>query len=280
MAYEIENRKLDFTAARIHQLLPAPHLHSHLELIYVKKGSSRAVLDRNTYLLKEGDLFLAFPNQIHFYQVVEPVEGYMLIFSPVLFGELKEIFQTKLPVFPILHQEQLPMEITDPLEAICRKLNPLRSGEMAEGRTGSLPGASKIAAKGWLLMILGEILPLMDLTDNPADQDTIKQILKYCMENYTRPLSLSILSRELNLNQFYISHIFRERMKMSYKEFIQHLRVEHACSLLEKGENITEIAYASGFSSVRTFNRAFLAGKKMPPREFRKLQLQQSLREG
>ena len=72
MAYEIENRKLDFTAARIHQLLPAPHLHSHLELIYVKKGSSRAVLDRNTYLLKEGDLFLAFPNQIHFYQVVEP----------------------------------------------------------------------------------------------------------------------------------------------------------------------------------------------------------------
>lgn len=117
--------------------------------------------------------------------------------------------------------------------------------------------------------IFWDCIPLtMMLVDSPGDQDTIKNVLKYCMEKYTEPLSLELLSRKLNLNKCYISHIFRERMNMSYKEFINNLRVENACSLLEKNSSITDIAYASGFSSVRTFNRAFLKHLDMTPRDY------------
>lgn len=255
MAYKIENRKTDFTARPIHKLLPMPHIHSHLELIYLKKGSAVATLDHSSYLLEEGEMFLAFPNQIHFYQVMVPVEGYMLIFAPALFAELKEVFQTKIPSRPVLHKDQLPVDITERMERICGKL-----------REESL--YDKAAARGCLLMLLGETLPQMEPEDNPGDQDTVKMILRYCMENYTRPLSLEILSKELNLNKYYISHIFSQRMKISYKDFINNLRVEHACSLLKKGDSITDIAYAAGFSSVRTFNRAFLKSRKMTPRDY------------
>ena len=40
MPYQIENRKYAFTASHIHRLLPMPHIHSHLEIIYLIKGSS------------------------------------------------------------------------------------------------------------------------------------------------------------------------------------------------------------------------------------------------
>lgn len=43
MPYQIENRKYAFTASNIHRLLLMPHIHSHLEIIYLIKGSSIAV---------------------------------------------------------------------------------------------------------------------------------------------------------------------------------------------------------------------------------------------
>ena len=108
----------------------------------------------------------------------------------------------------------------------------------------------------------------MTLADSPGDQDTVKNILKYCMENYTEPLSLELLSKELHLNKYYISHIFQERMHISFKDFINSLRVESACNLLGKSSSITDIAYAAGFSSVRTFNRAFLKHMHMTPSDY------------
>lgn len=255
MSYKIENRKLAFTASCIKRLLPIPHIHSHLELVYLKKGASLAVLDNKEYLLEAGDFFLAFPNQIHFYHDREPVEGYLIIFTPELFKELREVFQTKVPACPVLHSDCLPEDIADYMEKIYVKLR------------SDLP-FDKIVARGCLLTVLGEVLPSMALVDNPGDQDAIKRILSYCIENYTEPISLEGLAKELYLNKYYISHIFKERMNISYKDFINKLRVEHACGLLEKGSSITEIAYASGFSSVRTFNRAFLKHLGMTPRDY------------
>ena len=255
MPYQIENRKYAFTASPIHKLLPVPHIHSHLEIIYLKKGDSEAFLDNQKYLLETGDLFISFPNQIHSYHVKTSVEGYMTIFTPKLFRELKEIFQTKMPAYPILHKDQLPADMENLMEKICKKL-----------RTDSF--YDKITARGYLLTLLGEILPFLPLIDSPVEQDTIKNLLKYCTEKYTEPLSLEHLSKELHLNKYYISHIFRERMNISYKDFINTLRIEHACDLLEKGCNITNIAYSAGFSSVRTFNRVFMKHLDMTPKDY------------
>lgn len=57
-------------------------------------------------------------------------------------------------------------------------------------------------------------------------------------------------------------------MHICFKDFINSLRVDSACSLLVKSSSITDVAYASGFSSVRTFNRAFLKHMHVTPREY------------
>lgn len=259
MPYHIETREKPFTASHLRKLQYPPHIHPHLELIYVKSGSSIAAADNKKYRLGDGDLFLTFPNQIHFYHDETPIDAYMLIFVPDLFSDLKEVFQNKSPVSPVLHADQLPEDIAEQLIKIRERLN-------------SDDPFSRICAKGCLLSLLGELLPRVTLTDAPADQDSIKKLLIYCTENYTEPLSLELLSRELHLNKYYISHIFQERMSVSYKDFINNLRVEHACKLLTKDAHITEVAYASGFTTIRTFNRAFLKHMGMTPREYMKKQ--------
>lgn len=255
MSYEIENRKYAFTAQRIRNLLPNPHIHSHLELIYLKEGSSVATLDNKEYLIREGECFIAFPNQIHYYHDITPIQGFMIIFSPDLFGDFKELFRMKTPISSIVHKDDLPENIVEQFEKIIEKRN-----------TGQPFDES--VAKGLFMAVLGDMLSVMEFRDNPADQDAIKRILKYCVERYTEPINLELLSKELYLNTDYISHVFKERMHMNYKDFVNKLRVEHACRMLGKGVRVTEVAFESGFSSVRTFNRAFLKYMDMSPREY------------
>lgn len=108
----------------------------------------------------------------------------------------------------------------------------------------------------------------MTLIPNKSDQDSIKRLLQYCSENYTEPLTLDSISSNLHLNKYYISHIFKERMDIGFTDFVNNLRIEHACGLLERGVSITEVAFSSGFSSIRTFNRCFLQNMGMTPREY------------
>ena len=259
MSYKIENRTQPFTAHRIKKLLPLPHIHRHLELVYITSGTTTAVADQGTYTLQSGDLFLSFPNQIHYYEHSEPVEGHLIIFTPEFFGDLSKMFQSKLATSSVLRSTELPSHTKDTLESIFTKMN-------------SKVPLDIVIAKGLCQALLGEILSLMKLIDKPGETDSIKRILTYCAENYTRPLTLDMLSKDLYLSKFYISHIFRERMNYGFNDYINYLRVEHACTLLKSGISVTECAYASGFSTVRTFNNAFMKHRALSPREYKKSQ--------
>lgn len=255
MLYHIEMRKFAFTAQRLERLLPRPHIHAHLEMVYIKEGISIVTLDNKQYTLEAGDIFLAFPNQIHFYRDQSHVSGYLIIFTPEILQEFKEFFKTKVPVTPILKDACIPIGVCDCLEKITRKLE-------------SDTPTDRATAKGYLLALIGEMFSQMELIDKPGDQETIKRLLTYCIEHYTKPLTLEYLAKKLYLNKYYISHIFRERMNISYKDFINQLRIEHSCELLKKNISVTECAYASGFSSVKTFNRVFSKYMNMSPREY------------
>lgn len=255
MPYHIEMRKLAFTAEYFKGLLPRPHLHTHLELVYLQEGKSEVVLDSKKYMLEAGDIFLAFPNQIHFYHDKERVKGYLLIFSPEIMREFRDVFQTKVPVKPIVRVENISLNVGETMKNIWERLK--KQGAFDE-----------IVSKGQLLSLLGEVFSQMELVEKPGDQEATKRILSYCIEHYTEPLTLENLAKELYLNKYYISHIFRERMNTCFKDFINQLRVEYACELLEKGSSITDIAYACGFSCVRTFNRAFSKYMNMTPRDY------------
>lgn len=252
MLYQIHQVNSPFLTSYFNKLSPMPHIHSHLELIYMEEGASIVSLDNENYLIEKGDLFLSFPNQIHAYHDCCTVEGYLFIFSSDLFKDFKKLFQTQIPTSPIIKCSQLPKDI-------CNLLMSIRNRNLSECTF------KKISAKGDLLSLLAEILSQMTFENSPTANDSVKSILAYCSENYTQPLTLELLSKELHINKFWISHIFNERLKISFTDFINNLRIEHACTLLERGSAITDVAYASGFSSVRTFNRVFSQRMTMSP---------------
>lgn len=258
MFYYVENKENPFEAFDSDGLTKEPHIHPHLEMIYMQEGSSLALLDDREFLIEQGDLFLSFPNQIHSYQPLCAMKSSLIIFAPDLFPDLKKLFETQLPLSPIIKCSLLAPDTN----ARIQKIKAMNNSDFPFDR---------IAAKGYLLAFLSEVFPLMPMNNAPTNHDTLKTLLLYCSENYTEPLTLDTISASLHLNKYYVSHLFKERMHMSFTDFVNHLRVEHACSLLTEHANITEVAFASGFSSIRTFNRVFLQNMNMTPRDYVKM---------
>ena len=232
-----------------------PHIHSHLEMVYLCSGSAVAVLDGKRYPMAPGDLFLAFPNQIHCYEKTEPVNIYLVIFTGEMHEQLQNLLPGRLPGDPVLKKERLPEDIALRLASLSRMS---RSDSPYE----------KLSATGGLLALLGEVLSLFSYEKAQESHDSVKQILCYCAEHYTEPLTLDTLSKALYLSRFHISHVFTRRIGLTLPQFLGKLRVARACTLLAENMPISQVAFSAGFSSIRTFNRVFAEEKGMTPREY------------
>lgn len=257
MSYFIQMHKIAIKVIRVEELWSQPHLHTHLEMIYLEEGSCEMVLDNQRHKVEAGELLIVFPNQIHAYYEQKPVKGYVVIFAPEIFREFREIFQSKMPENPILRERRLTMNVGQSLKNMRDKLK-------MDAALG------EVVAKGQLLALLGEMFLCMNFIDKPGETEAMKRILSYCMERFAEPFTLDEMAKELYLSKYYICHMFRERLNVNCKEFVNQLRVEAACDLLKKDASVTETAYAVGFSSVRTFNRTFSHYMNMSPRDYRK----------
>ena len=79
-----------------------PHLHEHIELVYIVSGKCDLYVDDKYYSLKKGDISVVFPNQIHGYENSIDLDAYVLIFSSDILYEFKELCYNKIPSSPIL----------------------------------------------------------------------------------------------------------------------------------------------------------------------------------
>lgn len=241
----------DFTEAS-----PIPHIHPHLELIYMVEGAIRATADGCTQMLRSGELYLSFPNQVHYYDQT-PISGVLMIVDPELFPDLLDIFTGKVPESPILSAHQLPEDIHRRLLDIC---SAVRSGD----------NLRRVAAQSYLQGLLAEALGQMTLVERKNNRDSVREILLYCLENYKKPLTLETLAKHLHLSKYHISHVFTQRLNLSFPEFINGLRVESACRRLDKGHSVTDVAFEAGFNSIRSFNRNFERVMGVSPSRYKK----------
>ena len=255
MYYKFEKRTTPFFATTsLSSLSPIPHIHPHLELIYLTEGQNTVTADDATQLLRAGDLYLSFPNQIHYYDGA-PAKGILIIVAPELFPDLSDIFNSKLPKSPVIRKEQLPSDIFEQLKRICSCRN-------------TPDTLYKIAANGYMQGLLAELIGRMTLSDMQNSTDNVREILVYCLAHYKEALSLDMLAQALHLSKFHISHIFSDRLNISFTDFINGLRIESACRRLDKGYDITDVAFDCGFNSIRSFNRNFKRNTGITPSEY------------
>ncbi len=238
----------------------APHLHKEIEVVYMIEGQTKAYLDSKEYILDAGDLFISFPNKVHYYNTYTTEKSFLLIFSPSGFPDFLNCLLKNDPVCPVIKKEKMPQGISKLLEAAY------------ESFTGS--SQYKIEkCKGYFNIFLAEILPCLELNAvHSSNADMLSSILTYCIENYRDSITLDAMANELHASKYYISRLFSEKIKIGFNDYINMLRINDAKELLTKtNDSITQIGINVGYNTIRSFNRAFLSQTGMQPREFRNL---------
>lgn len=247
-----EQRNVRTTALR-GDLEWATHLHTEIEMVCMRRGKCDAYIDGSCYELSEGDCLIIFPNRIHDYRNGRDDLADVLIVSPGAVSEYNGIFSKKLPICPHIPNvsPQIRRLFSDAYEFEGKYVDSVR--------------------RGYCTAIIGRLFEQMEFREmGSSDAKTVQNILDYCAEHYREAVTVSTVSAALNLSESYVSHIFSDRLLMSFRSYINSMRIHEAMRLIEEGKmSYTEIAYETGFGTMRTFNRAFSAHAGCTPSEYK-----------
>jgi len=89
-------------------------------------------------------------------------------------------------------------------------------------------------------------------------RERVARVREILESRLAEPPSLEELSRQVGVSQFYLSRIFSQETRTTIPQFLRQLRMERAATLLQAGtHNVTEAAFAVGYSSLGHFSKNF-----------------------
>lgn len=252
------------------------HFHPEMELTYIAQGQGQRFVGDSIEPYEAGDLILLGPNLPHTW-ASRPgpnprKDRHYSIYAQFL-PEFLGAGSLKLPEFA----------------PIARLVERSAEGLRLTGRTRQEVAARMkplFEAAGFgRLMLLLEILgviaasretrPLASkaygLPQRPFDERRIDAVCRFINENYTRAIGQSEAAARAHLSVSAFSRFFKRSLGRGFVEYVNELRVSHACRLLvDTDKSVAEIAFASGFENLSNFNRRFRDLKRLNPRDYRK----------
>lgn len=234
-----------------------PHIHNEVEIVFLTEGSSVIHCGTKERTLQPGELFIAFPNQIHSYENSKDSRGYLLI----------------IPLKPHLSAYSGVLLSKEPKE-------PVISLKGADGQTlrtllelayADKDKASDAVMHSYFALIMGKLLERLQLEDAASGADEVlKQVVLYVNAHYSEPLTRKEIAKAVGYNESYISRLFSATLKTSIPNYINALRVYDAAKMLRQTDlPISTIANRLGFGTLRNFNRVFLKETGKNPKDYR-----------
>ena len=102
----------------------------------------------------------------------------------------------------------------------------------------------------------------------------------YIWNNYNQDLSLKKLAEVVGINSYYLSHLFRKEMGVSFLDYLTSVRISAAKSLLKQTKmTVLEVCLEVGYQDPSHFAKIFKKKEGVHPSEYRKKLLEFELPE-
>ncbi len=104
-------------------------------------------------------------------------------------------------------------------------------------------------------------------------EDIVNSVKNYIKTNYSKPIKISDIAKQLNFNRSHLFRIFKQNTDMNIEEYLTITRINQACHLL-KTTNFTANTIASlvGFQYYPNFFKHFKKTIGTTPTKYRKSQ--------
>ncbi len=109
------------------------------------------------------------------------------------------------------------------------------------------------------------------ITEEVGQTTGIGRALKYIKETYTSRITLEEVSEISGVSKYHFTRAFKRVMGISFSDYLNHIRVKKAEEILANPDlSISEVAFSTGFNSLRQFERVFKSTSGKPPVKYRK----------
>ena len=250
------------------------HFHNYLEIGFCYEGQGRMLLGEEEVRFSGREFSVIPPNYPHTtdsdlgtvsrweYLFVD-VEGFLRSFldTPVKADKvIQRIYSKAL----FLEENQSPSISAK----ILKIMNIMRDGEEFYLEE----------AKGILASLLVEIARLNRRSEEERVEEEkgkltnmITRVQDFVSYHYMEDIKVEDLAKSCHISETHFRRVFTSYMKMSPLEYINTVRINTACELLQKtDEPVADIAHKCGFTTNSTFNRNFKQLMGVTPVEWRK----------
>lgn len=233
------------------------HWHKEYEIIFITAGTGKLWINKKSYALKKGNIILIGSEELHY---IESNKKDILAFESIVFNQ-SIINEKDLEIFYAV----LKNVITEKDEFYF-DMKKLISDIVQVYFDASLHYSLLI--KSYLLQLIYLSLKgnyLKEIVKNERTSNVVmKEICDFIHRNYQFDLKSKKLAEMAGYSKFHFTKIFKEYTGKSVLDYIHHLRMDRALSLL-MNTNLTveEVAFDLGYENVSYFIKRFksLTGK-------------------
>jgi len=245
------------------------HKHEECELILITEGHGTAMIGDFVGEYKTGDIYFIASNIPHsFRKRHHKMIGDAIVahFKNDVFGEAFFLLPEIKNIFTFLNKNdaiQLSNKLKKETTALITEM------ENAKGlnRIYLLLQALQKMSSTSSFTKLTQDFSSPDNNINPA----IEKIIDYSFKRYLEPITLQQVAEIADMSIPTFCRFFKKNIKKTYFNFLQDLRISHACKLLSNtNKPVMDCCYESGYNSWAHFSKQFKQIKKITPSQYRK----------
>jgi AraC-like DNA-binding protein/quercetin dioxygenase-like cupin family protein len=247
------------------------HQHIEYELILFTQGEGTSYVGNYIGSFKTGDIFFLGSNLPHTFQKANKD-----MYTSAVVVHFKEDFWGS--VFMELPETKILRNLFDASSKGIKihgetrqQLQPLiKTLEISSGLQ------SIINLSSCLLMIAEsddlEIISTQDMKAlNTKNQERIDVIFNYTIHHFHDNMNITQVASHAGMSVPAFCGYFKRTTKKTYIEFLNEVRIGHACKqLIDTQMTVEQVCYDSGYSTLANFNKQFLKIKRLTPSQFRK----------
>lgn len=248
------------------------HYHQDIEFVFILKGQIKLKNGYCQYLLQEGDIFTNTGHEVHALYGTDH-DNIVAIIS------INNFFFTQ--YFPELHRAcyRTYSRKNTPRLSVLRKmlLNLLlvylqKSFDYKQRCIDITLELIEYMNSYFNLFAFEDKVVVNFKSDDPVIIERITHIINYLYENHSSKITLEEIAEMEHLSTFYISHLIREYIGMSFRDLLCFARTEWSeIHLLGTDDKISTVSKAVGFSTTAYYEKYFKKWFGRTPREHREM---------
>lgn len=251
------------------------HWHNHTEIIYISKGISFVYVNGKLFLCNEGDILFIPRESLHSILPKSNSNYCAIVIGDTLFTSMLSDIRCKTILQAFLLNTQLkPIHINNSkifYKKLVSIINTIIEEDKAKNNYYQMVVKAELCK---FFTILLRNLPLqssLEFTQKDSHIYLIKKTLDYISMHYKEKITLTSISKYINISKQHFCRIFKEYTGKTFIEYLTVYRLEQA-QLLLKTTNlpISQIPELTGFCNENYFSRIYKKKYGHPPSYIRK----------